>query len=90
MKRINVSSEFLKWIALLAMTVDHVDFICAKMGWLHNTLGRIAFPIFSFLLLSNFITYHPVKKYLIRMGSFALVSQALFYLFHFGDGYLVH
>lgn len=83
MKKIQVSSEFLKWFALFTMTIDHIDFIYAKMGWLHDTLGRAAFPIFSFLLLSNYITYHPVKKYLVRLGIFAVITQILFYLFRF-------
>lgn len=83
MKKIQVSSEFLKWFALFTMTIDHIDCIYAKMDWLHDTIGRTAFPIFSFLLLSNYIIYHPVKKYLIRLGSFAFLTQVLFYLFHF-------
>ena len=83
MRKIKVSSEFLKWFALLMMTVDHIDNLYAKIGWIHNTVGRVAFPIFSFLLLSNYIKYHPVKKYLVRMGSFALITQILFFLFHF-------
>lgn len=83
MKKIKVSSEFLKWFALIAMTADHIDRIYVNLGWLSHSLGRMAFPIFSFLLLSNFVTYHPVKKYLIRLGAFATLSQALFFLFHF-------
>ena len=83
MRKMNVSSEFLKWFAVLTMTVDHIDRICVKIGWLHDTLGRVAFPLFSFLLLSNFIAYHPVKKYLVRLGGFALITQILFFLFHF-------
>ena len=83
MNRIKVSSEFLKWFALIAMTADHIDRICIKLGWLSNTLGRTAFPLFSFLLISNFVAYRPVKKYLIRLGGFALLTQLLFCLFHF-------
>lgn len=83
MKKIKVSSEFLKWFALLTMTIDHIDYIYAKVSWLHDTVGRFAFPVFSFLLFQNFITYHPIKKYLIRIGAGALATQMLFYLFHF-------
>ena len=83
MKKIKVSSEFLKWLALISMTTDHIDRIYIKLGWLSDSLGRMAFPLFSFLLISNFVSYHPVKKYLVRLGSFALLTQLLFYFFHF-------
>lgn len=85
MHKIKVSSEFLKWFALIAMTVDHIDCIYMKLGWLSDTLGRTAFPLFSFLLISNFVAYHPVKKYLVRLGGFAVFTQLLFYLFHFNN-----
>lgn len=81
MKRLTVSSEFLKWFALLAMTVDHIDSVWVELGWLNSTLGRMAFPIFSFLLISNFQKYHPVKKYLFRLGCFALLTELLLFYF---------
>ena len=32
MRKLEVSSEFLKWFALLTMTMDHIDYIYAKSG----------------------------------------------------------
>jgi len=46
MKRIKVSSEFFKWLALISMTTDHIDRICIKLGWLADSFGRMAFPLF--------------------------------------------
>ena len=75
MKKITISSEKLKWFALLAMTMDHIDKIFLNTIWLSNTLGRTAFPLFSYLLISHFATHQNTKKYIIRLTIFGLLTQ---------------
>jgi len=79
MKKITVKSEIVKWFALLTMTMDHIDKVFAGTTWISDTFGRTAFPIFSYLIISNFCTYHNAKKYILRLGIFGLLAQVIAY-----------
>jgi len=72
--------DFLKFIAIASMTIDHIDYIIFNRELLYlSYIGRLAFPLFAFILAYNF--YHNTsnqKKYLERLMIFALVSQPFY------------
>ncbi len=88
-KKIGLSALALKWIAVITMLTDHLgiallgtapDAVCGGM----RIAGRLAFPIYCFLLVEGFYHTSDIKKYLIRLGVFALVSEIPFDLLLFG------
>lgn len=79
---LKIRSDYLKMLALIAMTLDHIDRVFTHTEWLSNTIGRMAFPIFAYLLIFNFSKYHPIKKYVIRLSFFALLTELVLFQFH--------
>lgn len=68
----------LKIIAMISMVFDHVgDLFFPEVMW-PRMIGRLAMPIFSFCIAEGFAHTHDRKKYLCRMGIFALISEIPF------------
>ena len=94
-KGFGISGSFLKTIALLSMTIDHFGAVIIEsfmmnpefdmefwrtLYWPFRYIGRVAFPIFCFLLVEGFGHTKNQKKYLFRMFLFALLSEIPFNL----------
>jgi hypothetical protein len=67
--------ELLKWIAIITMTVDHVGLILFPEYTVLRIIGRIAFPLFAYLLVLGMRSTHNLRGYFNRLLFFALVSQ---------------
>lgn len=81
---VTLSSEqqaFLKWAAVGSMVVDHVGMVLLPDWLFLRLVGRVAFPLFGFLLAYNMAARGvPARKYLRPLALFAVISQAPFVL----------
>jgi hypothetical protein len=71
----------LKLIAMATMLIDHVAAVLIPVSRTYEIcriVGRLAFPIYCFLLVEGFFHTKNVKKYLMSMGIFALISEIPF------------
>lgn len=73
-----MSSSTLKIIACLSMLIDHIGVVLLPEIFLLRIIGRLAFPIFAFLIVEGYFHTKNISKYLFRLGVFAIVSELPF------------
>ncbi|MEG2678032.1 MAG: TraX family protein, partial [Oscillospiraceae bacterium] len=86
-----IDASALRLIAISAMLLDHLwGTVVPGNQWM-TCVGRIAFPIFAFQLVEGYFHTKSLKKYLLRMLAFAIISEipfdlmtagTVFYPFH--------
>jgi len=62
------------------MTIDHIGAILYPEFTLLRIIGRLSFPLFSYLLVLGVESTRNVRNYFIRLFLFALISQIPFSL----------
>lgn len=90
-KKKGIPGSVLKWVAVISMFIDHCTAVLVEGSWSAGLrtvsynqylflrgVGRLAFPIYCFLLAEGLLHTRDVKKYLLRLGVFALVSEVPF------------
>lgn len=77
-KKIGINSFVLKIIAVVSMTIDHVGAVIFPTYMWLRVIGRIAFPIYAFLIVEGYYHTGNIKKYLARLGIFAIISEPFF------------
>lgn len=84
-----LNSSHLKLIAIIAMTIDHVadlifpGFSAEPLSIVMHVIGRLTAPIMWFFVCEGYHYTKDRKKYLMRLGIFAVISHFA-YCFSFG------
>lgn len=74
------SNNVLKIIACIAMLIDHMGLILFPKVLVLRFIGRIAFPIFAFLLAEGcFYTKNKLRHFLVLTG-FAIIMQVVLFI----------
>lgn len=88
-----LSGAWLKCIAIISMLADHVNkaliypYLYSNHGFLafvsdvFDKIGRIAFPLFCFMLVEGFFKTRSRKKYLFNLLVFGVISEVPFDMF---------
>lgn len=74
-----LSGSWLKIIAILSMTIDHIAYYYGVSNPyvydLMRTIGRIAFPTFAFLLAEGYVYTRNRQRYMLSLFTFAILSE---------------
>ena len=81
-----LSGNTLKIIAAIAMLIDHIGVIFYPENMLLRVIGRIAFPIFAFMLAEGARYTRNKLRHILMLGGLALACQVVFY---FATGSLI-
>lgn len=60
------------------MLCDHVGHALFPQYMILRLIGRISFPIFAYVLVEGFFYTRDVKKFLMRLGALAIISEIPF------------
>lgn len=88
-KKSGLDSNQIKIIAIIAMTIDHIAWLIAPgydRSWYiiaMHIIGRLTAPIMWFFIAEGFHYTRNVRKYLLRLFGFAIVSH---FAYNFASG----
>ncbi len=73
--KIELSSFWLHIIAIITMLCDHIWAVFLSGHTWMTCIGRISFPIFSFMIVEGYFHTRSLKKYIGRLLIFAVISE---------------
>ena len=79
-KKFGLSSNQLKLIALVSMTLDHLGLIVLAQYPLLRAIGRLAFPIFAWMIAEGCRHTRSMGKYLGSLMAVAALCQIVYFV----------
>ena len=86
---LNTDTGLLKLVAIVLMVVDHVGYQLMGNDVVMRSIGRLAFPMFTWCVVVGSEYTHDIKAYMKRMALFYFVTQPC-YVLSFGRTWSQH
>ncbi|MFD2114726.1 TraX family protein [Paenibacillus yanchengensis] len=67
-------------IAMLTMLIDHIGVVFFPEDSSWRIIGRLAFPLYAYLLVQGYHRTRNIKKYMVRLSLLAIIAQLPFSL----------
>ncbi len=80
-RKFGISANVLRLLAIVLMLTDHIWATFLVFGDWMTCIGRLAFPIFAFQIVEGFVHTSNLKKYILRLLVFAVITEIPFNLF---------
>lgn len=84
-----LSATHLKFIVIIAMTIDHIAYSFVQFGTpmfiIMRIIGRLTAPTMSFFIAEGLYHTKSKKIYLLRLLIFAVISQPFYYIVTYGS-----
>ncbi|MBO7357578.1 MAG: hypothetical protein J6U37_03530 [Lachnospiraceae bacterium] len=79
MGKINLNSNAIKFIALISMTIDHVGLMLFPDMMMLRYIGRLAFPIFAYMIAEGCFYTRNKKKHFLMIFGLGVLCQFVYY-----------
>lgn len=80
MRKIGLTGNQLKLIALVTMTIDHMGMILFPQDPLWRIIGRLAFPIYAYMIAEGCRYTRSMPRYLGLLALVAAVCQGVYWV----------
>ncbi|MBQ8830974.1 MAG: hypothetical protein IJ017_05205 [Oscillospiraceae bacterium] len=77
-EKFGLSGNALKLIAIVIMTIDHIGMQLMPQNLVLRIIGRLAFPIFAYMIAEGCTYTKNRRKYLLTILAFAAVCQIVY------------
>lgn len=87
-KLLSLNRNQLKYLVIVAMLIDHIAWAfvptASLLGQVMHFIGRLTGPTMAYFVAEGYHYTRNVKKYVLRLGIFALISWIPFSYFEYG------
>ena len=80
MEKSGINGNVLKLIAVISMTIDHMGLMLFNDNLIMRCIGRLAFPIFGFMIAEGCFYTKNKLRYFLRVFILGILCQAVYFV----------